>query len=256
MEIICYACGKGEFPENTLEGIQNCQAVNADLLIEMDVQLTSDNELVLFHDSTTLRTTGVNHQVEKLTLKELEKLNAGATFYHDRPTRFIKVPTLKEVLHSFPNIRPIIDLSTSKPQVVQALITLIQQIPRHQEFIIVSEHDAILKLCKKALPKNKMAAGSGEVKKLLLSAILKLDRFFPLSSDLLMTPQFYGNIKILSERIIQHVKKRDKKIYVWKEESSVVKLVDTIEEYRKFEKMGIDGIFTSRPAHLYEMVTK
>ncbi len=60
MEIICYAGGRKENPENTLKAIEHCQAVNPEYWIEMDLQLTADNVVVLFHDENLARITGLN----------------------------------------------------------------------------------------------------------------------------------------------------------------------------------------------------
>ena len=80
MDIICYSCGRGENPENTIEAIAHCQRVNPQWRIEMDIQMTSDNHLVLFHDYETKRTTGVEKQINNLTLNEVKELNAGYNY--------------------------------------------------------------------------------------------------------------------------------------------------------------------------------
>lgn len=80
MEIVCYGCGRGENPENTIEGIHHCQSINPDWWIEMDIQITKDEKLVLFHDYQTKRITGVNNKIHQLTLTEIQQLNAGYNF--------------------------------------------------------------------------------------------------------------------------------------------------------------------------------
>ena len=75
MTIICYSCGRGENPENTLKGIKHCQTINPEWRIEMDVQMTADEQLVLFHDYNTKRTTGVNKLINELSLEEVKELN-------------------------------------------------------------------------------------------------------------------------------------------------------------------------------------
>lgn len=82
MQIICYSCCRGENPENTIEGIRHCQSVNPTWRIEMDIQMTIDNNLVLFHDYETSRATGENLRINELTLNEAKKLNAGYNFKH------------------------------------------------------------------------------------------------------------------------------------------------------------------------------
>ena len=58
--------------------------------IELDVRLSKDGELVVFHDATLKRVCGLDQRVVDLTLSELKKIKLGTT--EDT------VPTLKEVL--------------------------------------------------------------------------------------------------------------------------------------------------------------
>ena len=80
MTIICYSCGRGENPENTIKGIKHCQEINPNWRIEMDIQITSDDQLVLFHDYETKRTTGEDKLINELSLAEVKQLNAGYHF--------------------------------------------------------------------------------------------------------------------------------------------------------------------------------
>ena len=55
--------------ENGIKAFKN--ALNAKMAIELDVHLTKDNELVVFHDSSTLRMTSKEGIIEDLTLEEI-----------------------------------------------------------------------------------------------------------------------------------------------------------------------------------------
>lgn len=59
-------------PENSLASFQ--KAVDAGYGIELDVQLSKDNKLVVFHDATLKRMCGVEGKVWEYTLDELKKL--------------------------------------------------------------------------------------------------------------------------------------------------------------------------------------
>jgi len=254
MEIICYSCGRGENPENTIKGIKHCQAINRDWRIEMDVQITSDEQLVLFHDYKTKRTTGVDKLINELNLKEVKKLNAGYNFkdqdnyiYRSTP---VKIPELREVFKEFPKAKLLLDVHTNNPKVVEILIDLIDSEFREGDFIIASEYDDIIKKLKIERPNWRYAVPTKEAKKMLYSSFLYLDGLFPIQSDILMLPKRYGKINVLSNRVINHAKKRNKRIWAWMYEGDEVKTVNSIKEIEEMKTLGIDGVFTDYPERI------
>ena len=58
-----------ENPENTLGAFEN--AVNNNYAIELDVQLSKDDKIMVFHDNNLKRLTGVNGKVKDYTTEEL-----------------------------------------------------------------------------------------------------------------------------------------------------------------------------------------
>lgn len=93
----------GTAPENTLAAIDEGHRLGAET-VEIDVQLTSDEEIVLMHDTTLERTTDVAevfpdrapYDVGDFTLEEIERLDAGSSF--DEEFAGEPVPTLREAL--------------------------------------------------------------------------------------------------------------------------------------------------------------
>jgi len=82
-------------PENTMAAFRHALAQGA-RAIELDVQLTADEQLVVIHDVKLERTTNGHGFVKDLTLAALQKLDAGAWF----GPQWIgeRIPTLQEVL--------------------------------------------------------------------------------------------------------------------------------------------------------------
>ena len=75
-------------PENSLAAYT--LAVKLGFAIEIDIHLTRDGQIVVFHDDTTLRVCGVDRAVEECTLEELKDMRLSGT---DQ-----QIPTLEEVL--------------------------------------------------------------------------------------------------------------------------------------------------------------
>lgn len=94
-KIIAHRGSKGTHPENTLAAFKEAIRVGSDG-IELDVQLSKDNQLIVLHDETIDRTTNGHGEVGSLSLAELKQLDAGSWF--EENPMFQEIPTLKEVL--------------------------------------------------------------------------------------------------------------------------------------------------------------
>mgnify|MGYP001461227519 CR=1 FL=1 len=84
----------GLYPENTMLSFEKALEFSPDML-ETDVQLSSDGEVVIMHDESLERMTGVKAYVKDMTFTELRELNA-ASGYPELPPQ--KIPTLWEYL--------------------------------------------------------------------------------------------------------------------------------------------------------------
>ncbi|TQN44133.1 glycerophosphoryl diester phosphodiesterase [Blastococcus colisei] len=103
VEVIAHRGASAYAPENTLPAVDLGADMRADY-VEIDVQMTSDGELVVMHDTTLGRTTDVEERypdrapwnVGDFTLEEIQTLDAGSWFGAEFTGT--GVPTLQEVL--------------------------------------------------------------------------------------------------------------------------------------------------------------
>ena len=106
-------------PENTLESFAQAVALGADA-IELDVHLSADGVPVVIHDPVVDRTTEGTGAVAALRMSELRALDAGARFVARNPSapsfqgRGLRIPTLAEVLESFPQMPLLIEIKTPR----------------------------------------------------------------------------------------------------------------------------------------------
>ena len=68
----------GYAPENTLEAFQKAVELGADG-VELDIQLTKDDQIVVIHDETIDRTSDGKGWVKDYTLEELRQFNFNRT---------------------------------------------------------------------------------------------------------------------------------------------------------------------------------
>jgi len=121
--------------ENTVDGMRAAFDAGADV-VELDIHLTPDKQFAVFHDWTLdCRTDGkgVTEETPMTTLKTLDigygyTADGGKTF----PFRgqFVgKMPTLPEVLETFPEDRFLINFKSRRTEEGEALAALLSQNP-------------------------------------------------------------------------------------------------------------------------------
>ena len=95
-----------ETPENSLAAFQ--RAIDGGYGIELDVRLSRDGALVVYHDPSALRLCGVDSLIEKMTLSELRELRLKGTAEG--------IPTLREALEAIGGRVPlIVEIKADQP---------------------------------------------------------------------------------------------------------------------------------------------
>ena len=132
-----------DIPENSIKAFK--QALKKNLNIELDIQLTKDNELVIFHDDNLKRMTNVDKNLNELTYSEIKKLkllNTNQT-----------IPTLKEVLNIV-NGKVILDIEIKNTNKIDIVCKkLIDELTNYKGiFLIKSFNPKIVNWFKKHKP--------------------------------------------------------------------------------------------------------
>lgn len=81
------------YPENTLLAFRKAAEIEGLTGIELDIQLTKDGHMVVFHDEKVDRTTDGTGKLQNYTLAELKQLRIDAG-----EGRYEQIPTIEEVL--------------------------------------------------------------------------------------------------------------------------------------------------------------
>jgi len=99
-----------QYQENTLEGMQNLINIKADGM-HMKIQITKDEELILFGDDNLYRLAGEDYNVVNLPYKEIEKMTLLAEVKYGKDQCLtkevkrsyksrVKIPLLRDVLNT------------------------------------------------------------------------------------------------------------------------------------------------------------
>jgi glycerophosphoryl diester phosphodiesterase len=150
-------------PENTLAALESAIAAGAPM-VEVDVQLTSDGEVVLFHDRTLGRTTTGRGRTHRITYTELSKLDAGTWF--DATYRGQRVPLLEDALgllrrhHTYASIeiKPPADDRSDLRQWLQPIADVVERSGMTEHVLFTSFHHRLLVELRELLPRCHTAA--------------------------------------------------------------------------------------------------
>ncbi|MCA9898789.1 MAG: hypothetical protein H6654_09115 [Ardenticatenaceae bacterium] len=126
-------------PENTMPSFEAGLAGGADLL-ELDVQLTADEQVILFHDTLLEAKTGIRGQIGDFTAEFLCTLDVGS--YFDPQFAGLKMPLLDEMLAWAKNrVALMIELKHGpvfEPRLDQYVVRLIEQHGMADQVVLIS----------------------------------------------------------------------------------------------------------------------
>lgn len=233
--VIAHRGGAARAPENTIEAMRLGIADGADGL-EFDVRLSADGEVVVIHDATVDRTTDGAGAVERMTLNELRSLDAGFRFNASPPdsarkTKY-RIPTLDEVLRSFPEIPLIIEIKA--PLAASATRRLIEKHGADNRCLVDSFSATGLTVFRG----SRIARGAGRsgVAGMLVKSFTGAAPPVPDYVSALCIPQTYYGIPIPVRRLAQIMRSAGKPTHIW--------TVNRPEEARSLWEAGASGIIT------------
>lgn len=176
MLILAHRGAPTEHTENTLPSFEAAWQAGADVL-EMDVRTSRDGALVVFHDATVDRMSGVRGDVHAMTLAELQALPLRAPKHLENAGRY-KIPTFQEILTALPDAPLNVDLKAVSAagvrQVHADVAASATQAPRTRRILLTSA-DANTQRLIRALPKELFDFGfdRNEVLHVLAAATLR-----------------------------------------------------------------------------------
>lgn len=246
VEFIAHRGESADAPENTLAAFKLAwdRGVPA---IELDVHLTSDDRLVVIHDATTKRTTGVDLTVKELTFEQLQSLDAGSwkgEQWADEP-----LPSLEDALATIPDGRRcFIEIKTG-PESIPALIRAVNDSGKTPEqLVVISFYPETIAEAKRHLPELPMYFLSG------FQQDKETGDWTPTTEELINTAldikadglnlNFRGPI---DEEMLAQIREAGLSLYLW--------TVDDLDAAQGFVDLGVDGITSNIAARLQEALT-
>lgn len=226
------------WPENTMLAFGNALQAGADHL-ETDLRRTADGRIVCFHDASVDRTTDGSGAVGSYTLAELRMLDAG--YRHriadDYPFRGrgLRVPTLGELLGTFPEVGVVVDLKEDGLE--EPLCELLARMDAWHRVIIGGFSDLRLARIHEASGRRaRISAGPMKVRAWWVSS--RLGRPGPGGVVALQVPPTSNGLRVVDRRLVAAARSQGVAVHVW-----------TINQPGVMERLwatGVDAIITDR----------
>lgn len=149
-------------PENTIAALLSAIQVGVPM-VEVDVQLTSDGHVVLFHDRTVGRTTSGRGQMHRFTYGELSQMDAGEWFSLEY--RGERVPLLEQALTLLRTHSTYASIEIKHPAIgenihyrLERIADVVARCGMTECVLFTSFHHESLKLLRQILPSCNTAA--------------------------------------------------------------------------------------------------
>ncbi|MBO5909905.1 MAG: glycerophosphodiester phosphodiesterase, partial [Clostridia bacterium] len=133
----------GEYPENSIPAFE--KAVKMNLGIELDIHITKDNKLVVFHDDNLKRMTGEDEYIKFLTYEQIKSYKLKDGEY--------TIPLLNEVLKTVKGRVPILIEIKTNNDMKRLVPQLKQELESYEGAVFIQSFNPfVLRRCYKAMP--------------------------------------------------------------------------------------------------------
>ena len=213
-------------PENTLSALNYTWECGADYA-EIDIQETKDKQLILLHDDSLKRITGLDKKVWEMTYEEIEELDAGSSF--GKGYQGEKIPALEDVLNfclGRLDLNIEIKYNGKNKGIVQRVIQVIRENHFEEHCVVTSMNYRFLEEIKETAPEIRtgyimtMSYGS-------ISQVAAAD-FFSVRYD------------YITEGFVREAHALGKEVHAW--------TVNYRGNIKRMLDMGVDNIITDDPA--------
>ncbi len=219
----------GIAPENTKAAFIKAIQSGMDM-VEVDLQLTKDQRLVVFHDYDLVRIAGIDRRISEMSLAELKEVDIGSFFAKEYANQ--RVLTLSELIELVRgrlalNIEIKINL-VDRETILTELLRVLEKYNFIDQVIISSFDHKFLKKLKRI---------NADLKTAILVSALVVNPITVIKAARADGIHTYS--LTVTANLIEEVQQRGYFINVW--------TVNSSEELCKSRELGVDGVITDYP---------
>lgn len=217
------------FPQNTMESFKGAVDIGVDM-IELDVQMTSDGEIVIEHDNNLSRI-GQSGSIKDYTYQQLLEMDFGSWFDKDfTGSRIAKLSQLLDFMKSYPEIQIYIELKDigENDDFIKKVYSLVKDNGMMDQCYFASFQNNYL-----AAFKNLDSA---------CKTIYILSKYDETTFDYQYADAYSLLEKNINQKIINLIHKQKKPVFVW--------TIDDPLRVLELKRMGVDGFCTNQPGRI------
>ncbi|HEX4867335.1 MAG TPA: glycerophosphodiester phosphodiesterase [Acidimicrobiales bacterium] len=226
--------GASEAPENTMPAFE--QAVRLGYrYLETDVHVTSDGELLAFHDDRLDRVTDASGAISELPWARVREARVDGR----EP-----IPRFEDLLGTWPEVR--VNVDPKHDDAVEPLAEVLRRTGAVDRVCVGAFSDRRLdrlqvlvgaRLCRSMGPRQ-------------VARLVAASRGLPggggVTAPCAQIPTHQGRIPLVTERLVKAAHLRGIQVHVW--------TIDDPSEMRRLLDLGVDGIMTDRPQVLKDVL--
>lgn len=252
--VIAHGGAKDLFPENTMLAFRGASQIGVDAL-EMDLCMTSDEQIVCHHDLTINRTSDGEGNLIDYTFAELQAFNFGADF--DNPDgespykdSMVQIPLLREVIESFPGVPLVIELKNrgeNGKRAAEVLTSLLDKYDLADRVIVASFSKEVLDHFQEFSDNKYMVSASEEeTEDFVFSGLSGVSFLYRPKSVAVQIPMSQAGINLSTSRVINSAHSRNMAVHYW--------TIDDPDDMKLLIQNGADGLITDRPDIMWEVL--
>lgn len=222
-------------PENTVAAANLAWKQNAHA-VEIDVHLSSDNQIIVIHDYDTKRTSGQKYVVKETTYDILKKLDVGS--WKDEIYKGEPIPIMADVVSTIPTGRKLVVEIKSEKKIVPIIKKKFGGHTKVDQLIFIAfDYETIVKT-KNAFPDNKALWLSSKFPD---GAKTYLER---VKADGLDGVDLHYSL--INEDLMKIANDMGLEVHVW--------TVDDLEKAKELYNLGVSSITTNIPDQVLKTI--
>lgn len=265
--VLAHTAGEDQFPASTLFGFGESAKAQVDML-DLNVQLTADNVLVVHHDDSVDRSTNGTGTVASLTYAEVAELDDAYWFTAecictDKPAadylyRGIRtgdvappagytaddfsIPRFRDIVTAFPDLPLNIEIKGNGQPAQAAAKVLAAEIAEFgigNHVVVTSFDDAIVDDFHQVAPDVEVSPGLA-----VSTAFVLGGTPLPAGQRILQLPPEFQGLTVITDKLIADAHTSGYVIWIWPNNRDL----ENPATYRRYLEMGIDGLNINFPA--------